>query len=144
MLSLRIGIDVLSSVFSQFALSARVFFSGRLCGISSDHETTSAGHLHVLRRGTLHLECGRKKSRVLSKPCVVFTPRPLRHRFRTDEKTGAELVCASVEFGAGMLNPVARALPDLVLIFLDSMPALAPAIELLFSEAFSESSGRQA
>jgi AraC-like DNA-binding protein len=143
-LSLRIDMDVLSSLFSQFTLSATVFFSGRLCGISSDHETNTAGHLHVLRRGTISIELGRKKPRILSKPAVLFSPRPLIHRFKTDEREGAELVCATVEFGAGMLNPIVRSLPELLIVVLDSMPALTPAVDLLFAEAFSEDTGRQA
>jgi AraC-like DNA-binding protein len=136
--------DILSSLFSQFALSATVFFSGRLCGISSDHETQIAGHLHVLRRGTISIERGRKRPQLLSEPAVLFSPRPLRHRFKTDERHGAEIVCATVEFGAGMLNPLVRSLPELLIVVLDSMPALAPAFDLLFREAFSEDSGRQA
>lgn len=144
MLSLRIAMDILSSLFSQFTLSATVFFSGRLCGISSDHETETAGHLHVLRHGTISIERGRKRPQVLSTPAVLFSPRPLRHRFKTDERLGAEIVCATVEFGAGMLNPLIRSLPELLIVVLDSMPALAPAVDLLFVEAFSEDSGRQA
>jgi AraC-like DNA-binding protein len=134
--------DVLSSLFSHFTLSATVFFSGRLCGISSDHTTEAAGHLHVLRRGTIRVESRGAKPKTLSKPAVLFSPRPLRHRFKAGE-TGAELVCATVEFGAGMLNPLVGAIPDLLIVPLDSMPALGPAVELLFAEAFSEQTGRQ-
>ena len=47
--------DRLSPFFSHFSLSARVFFSGKLCGASSDHETRTAGHLHVLRSGVLKI-----------------------------------------------------------------------------------------
>jgi AraC-like DNA-binding protein len=136
--------DVISSLFSQFTLSATVFFSGRLCGISSDHETETVGHLHVLRRGNLRIERGTRKPTTLSAPAVLFSPRPFRHRFKADESKGAELVCATVEFGAGMLNPLVKNMPDLLIVLIDSMPALAPAVELLFAEAFSEHSGRQA
>jgi AraC-like DNA-binding protein len=136
--------DTLSLLFTQFTLSATVFFSGRLCGISSDHETRTAGHLHVLRRGSISVERGRRKPMVLSEPAVLFSPRPLIHRFTTDKVIGAEIVCATVEFGAGMLNPVVRSLPELLIVPLRTMPALEPAVDLLFSEAFAEDSGRQA
>lgn len=43
-----------------------------------------------------------------------------------------------------MLNPLVRSLPELLIVVLDSMPALAPAVDLLFAEAFSEDLGRQA
>ncbi|WP_446744789.1 cupin domain-containing protein [Silvibacterium acidisoli] len=144
MLSLRIAMDTLSSLFTQYTLSATVFFSGRLCGISSDHASDTAGHLHVLRRGTLRIERGRKKPQVVSEPAVLFSPRPQIHRFTTDKEIGAELVCATVEFGAGMLNPVVRSLPDLLVVVLRTMPALEPAVDLLFTEAFAADTGRQA
>jgi AraC-like DNA-binding protein len=100
--------------------------------------------LHVLRRGTISIERGRKRPQLVSVPAVLFSPRPLRHRFKTDERQGAEIVCATVEFGAGMLNPLVRSLPELLIVALDSMPVLAPAVDLLFAEAFSDDSGRQA
>jgi hypothetical protein len=57
---------------------------------------------------------------------------------------GVELVCATIEFGAGMLNPLIASLPEPLVLPLDALPELAPALQLLFSEAFSESPGRQA
>lgn len=136
--------DVLSSAFAQFTLSATVFFSGRLCGYSSGHETDTAGHLHVLRGGKIRIVGRGARSRTLSRPTVLFSPRPFRHRFEAEGTEGAELVCATVEFGAGMLNPIVRAIPDLLIVELNSMPALGPAIELLFDEAFFDHPGRQA
>src|SRR5258708_4171313 len=43
-----------------------------------------------------------------------------------------------------MLNPLIASLPEPLVVPLDSLPALAPTLELLFSEAFSELPGRQA
>ncbi len=130
-------------VFDRFTLAARVFYSGRLCGISGDHVTETAGHLHVLRRGILDVERPDAPPFRVAQPSVLFYPRPCRHRFRTEEVSGAELVCASIEFGAGMLNPLVRALPEFLVIPLESVKELAPTVELLFAEAFAEHPGRQ-
>ena len=65
--------DRLSTFFSHFSLSARIFLAGTLCGTSSDHKTETAGHLHLLRRGKMTIfEYGktRLKSRV---PVLCFT-----------------------------------------------------------------------
>jgi hypothetical protein len=86
-------VDRLSPLFAQFALSARVFYSGRLCGVSGEHESVLAGHLHVLRRGTLTIIRGQGRNVVIKEPAVLFYPRPCRHRFQADQ-TGAEIVCA--------------------------------------------------
>jgi AraC-like DNA-binding protein len=135
--------DRLSSFFAHFALSARVFYSGRLCGASGDHATEDVGHLHVLRRGTLNVMQRNGRKITVRHPSVLFYPRPLRHRFQADAKTGAEIVCATIQFGAGMHNPLVLALPELMLVRLDSLPELAPAVDLLFGEAFGEQPGRQ-
>ncbi|RZU43724.1 hypothetical protein [Edaphobacter modestus] len=49
-----------------------------------------------------------------------------RNRFQTSEQEGAEIVCATIEFGAGMLNPLITSFPELLVLPLDSLPELAP------------------
>jgi AraC-like DNA-binding protein len=132
--------DRLSPFFTRFSLSARVFFSGQLCGTSGDHATKSIGHLHVLRQGQLTILQPDQPAIVLHEPTVLLFPRPGEHTFRTK---GADLLCAFVEFGAGMVNPLASALPDLFMVPLASASELGPTVELLFSEAFDRKDGRQ-
>jgi AraC-like DNA-binding protein len=136
--------DRLAPFFEKFSLSARVFYSGRLCGSSGDHETDQAGHLHVLRKGRLKIMQPNTRMMVIDTPSILFYPRPCRHRFQTSEQQGAEIVCATIEFGAGMLNPLITSFPELLVLPLDTLPELAPTLQLFFSEAFSELPGRQA
>ena len=42
-----------------------------------------------------------------------------------------------------MLNPLIASLPEPLVVPLNAVPELAPALELLFSEAFSDAPGRQ-
>jgi len=135
--------DQLSPFFARFALSAQVFYSGRLCGISGDH-ADNAGHLHVLRSGVLHVTQPKGKKMVIDQPSVLFYPRPGRHRFHADQENGADIVCAAIEFGVGMLNPLVLALPEVLIVPLESIPELRPTIDLLFAEAFGQQLGRQA
>ena len=108
--------DRLAPFFDRFALSARIFYSGQLCGSSGDHETERAGHLHVLRRGTLKILHPRKRPILVNQPSVLFYPRPAIHRFQGGEKDGAEIVCAQVEFGAGIFNPLLTSLPEFIVL----------------------------
>ena len=132
--------DRLSVFFSHFSLSARIFLAGTLCGTSSDHVTRRAGHLHLLRRGKLTIfEAGEPPVEVEG-PCVLLYIRPGEHLFRSD---GADIVCAFVEFGAGMLNPLASALPKRLVIPLAADTNLVPTADCLFNEAFGRKDGRQ-
>jgi AraC-like DNA-binding protein len=136
--------DNLSPFFDRFSLSVRVFYSGRLCGTSGDHETEQAGHLHVLRKGAVKVTQANGRTMVVDQPSVLFYPRPYRHRFQVNTKEGAEIVCAFVEFGAGVRNPLILSLPELLVVPLSSVSELAPTAELLFAEAFAQHPGRQA
>ena len=78
---------------------------------------------------------------VIREPTVLLYPRPEEHTFQTD---GADIVCAFVEFSAGMRNPLATALPNLLVVPLASTPELDPTVKLLFTEAFGHRDGRQA
>lgn len=135
--------DFLSPLFAQFSLSARVFFSGRLCGLSDEH-TAGAGHLHLLRKGTLRAIGADRRVLTVKEPSVLFYPRPMQHRLRASEERGAEIVCAEIDFGVGMHNPLLASLADAIVIPLRAIPELGPAVEILFSEAFGRAPGRGA
>ena len=135
--------DPLAAVFRHFPLSAQVFFCGRLCGISSDHDSETAGHLHLLREGCIDVTQPDSQTFRVREPSVLFYPRPMQHRLQTDAE-GAQIVCAHVEFGAGVLQPLLQSLPSFMHIPLRSAGGLEHGVELLFEEAFGESPGREA
>ena len=135
--------DRLSPFFANFAISARVFYSGRLCGTSGDHDTKHVGHLHVLRQGRLRIVQEDGRSMLIEQPSVLFYPRPFRHRFIAEDQDGAEIVCATIEFGVGMLNPLTQAFPEMLVVPLESLKELGPTVELFFNEAFGDLAGRQ-
>jgi AraC-like DNA-binding protein len=134
--------DPLAPFFERFSLSARMFYSGQLCGISPKLDE-QAGYLHVLRKGTLTVTHPNARQLVLDTPSILFFPRPHLHRVDGSEEEGADLVCATVEFGVGMLNPLIASFPEPFVVPLDALPELAPALDLLFSEAASDLPGRQ-
>jgi AraC-like DNA-binding protein len=98
----------------------------------------------VLKSGRLKILQRNARPLIVDTPSLLFYPRPRRHRLSASEQEGAELVCATIEFGAGMLNPLIASLPEPFVLPLDTLPELAPALQLLFSEAFAEAPGRQA
>src|SRR5215469_1504545 len=103
--------DPLAPFFERFSLSARMFYSGRLCGKTGNHDE-QAGYLHVLKKGTLKIIQPNSRQMVIDNPSIVFFPRPHGHRLKASEQEGAELVCATVEFGSGMLNPLIESIPE--------------------------------
>lgn len=135
--------DKLAPFLSRFSLSARVFYSGALCGNSKFDESDGVGHLHLLRQGVVRVSHTKARTIEVVEPSVIFYPRPLQHRLQVKDHKGAELVCASIDFGAGMGNPLLFALPEVLIIPLASVSALEPLLALLFDEAFGKRYGRQ-
>ncbi|MBY0577602.1 MAG: AraC family transcriptional regulator [Burkholderiales bacterium] len=134
--------DRLSPLFSRFSLTARVFYSGTPCGAFDFSETGGGGYLHILRHGIVSIDHPDAAPILVTEPSVIFYPRPRSHRFQVEDE--AELVCTSIDFGAGLGNPLVRALPDVFVITLADIAGLTPALTLFFDEAFNKRCGRQA
>ncbi len=135
-----VPMDPLAALFAHATPSARTFFTGNLCEVAS---FTDGAHLHFLTGGALTLERPGESDIRLSEPTLLFSPRGDPHRFSVDDQRGADLACASVDFGGGAGSPIADGLPHLIVLPLASHAALAPVCNLLMSEAFAEAGGRQ-
>lgn len=135
--------DRLSPLFARFAPTARVFYSGRLCSTEEFVESEGLGHLHLLRSGRLSVSSHAAGLLIIDRPSVLFYPRSLSHRLQPDEDDGTNLLCATVDLGSEMRNPLVMALPDVLVVPLQEVTAIAPTLDLLFEEAFGCRCGRQ-
>lgn len=139
--------DRLAALFDRFAVSARTFQTGTLCGINAIGEDEPRGQLHVVRGGRVKVEHlgGRKLAKLeVEEPSLLLYPRPLPRRFITDPERGADMVCAHIEFEGSAANPIATALPDVVHLPLAKVAGIEPVLSLLFAEADARNCGRQA
>ena len=136
--------DPLSPLFNRFTLSARVFYSGAFCGMTEFKSNQGIGILHVLRSGRLRVAQPPAPSFELTQPTLLFYRQPFVHRFEVDEADRADLVCAFVDFGAALGNPLLRSLPDFLSVPLADMVGVESTLALLFDEAFSRRAGREA
>lgn len=136
-------VDRLDTVFKHFSVSANLFHSGPLCGVTEERAIQGTGHLHVIRRGLVEVRHEENPVLHIVEPSLLFYPRPMAHRFITDEQSGADFVCATVVFSAGRFNPIVQAMPSILAIPLAEIPEMHGTIDLLFAEAFGQRYGRQ-
>lgn len=136
--------DRLSALLQRFELHAKVFHAGALHGPTRFEAAAGAGHLHLVRSGSLRVSGPRGRRVVVNQPSVLLFPRPTAHRLVADALDGADVVCALLEFGVGDDNPLLRGLPPLLHVPLARMPELALTQELLFGEAFGQRCGHGA
>ncbi|MCB1606405.1 MAG: AraC family transcriptional regulator [Xanthomonadales bacterium] len=135
--------DRLSAILDRFELRARVFHSGHLCGAVDFDGADHSGHLHILRSGTLHIDQPGSAAIELDQPTLLFYAGSTPHQLRTDPGESVDLLCATVDFGTGALNPLLASLPTLLQIPLSHSSMLSKTLELLFDEAFAQHCGRQ-
>ena len=135
--------DRLVALLKWFELRARVFQTGPLCRTTVYDAQQGLSYIHVVRGGALRLETAGQRPVVLERPSLVFYMAPTTHRL-VPLGDSVETVCASFEFGTGLRNPLIQALPTVVLLALEDIPALGTTLEMLFKEASEQHCGRQA
>jgi AraC family transcriptional regulator, alkane utilization regulator len=136
--------DRLAALLGHFAVSARTFQAGALCGINSLNGTDPYGQLHLIREGEVEVRHGKGAALHITQPSLLLYPRPMAHRFVTDRKKGAAFVCAHLSFEGGAANPIAAALPPFVCLPLSQLQGCEAVLSLLFDEASAQYCGRQA
>ncbi|KPH01638.1 AraC family transcriptional regulator [Pseudomonas sp. RIT-PI-q] len=136
--------DRLSTLLTHFGVNAGTFHSGTFCGTTGFDGEQACGHLHLLQVGELDLKLADERTLHLTKPTLIFFPRPYRHRLFASDATDTQLVCASLTFDGGAGNALAAALPDYLILDLDDVPTMAGTLEWLFNEAFGGICGREA
>ncbi|WP_371192649.1 AraC family transcriptional regulator [Glaciecola sp. SC05] len=138
--------DTLSEVLNRFQLQANVFFSGNLCEISEFNESLGPkGHLHILRGGSLELIDGKGDKFSINKPSILFFPQGRFHRMLPNSETGADLVCATIDYTSPQANPISRALPSMLSIDISKgkNKNLAQTANWIFEEAFEQKDGKE-
>ncbi|VVP66318.1 RCS-specific HTH-type transcriptional activator RclR [Pseudomonas fluorescens] len=136
--------DRLSTLLSQFGVRAHLFYNGKLCGMASYEGADQRGHIHLLQAGTMTLRGPGRQDLLLTRPSLVFLPRPSRHQLLAGEPEGAQLLCASMVFEGGVDNPLAASMPDVLVLALDELPQLADTLKWMFGEAAGTHCGREA
>lgn len=139
--------DSLSEILKRFDLHAQVFYSGNLCELSEFEESGShRGHLHILYSGKLTLTGSQLEDVKIDQPSLLFFPQGRLHRLLPDPDVGADLVCATIEYGASSqlsAHPIASSLPHFLGYTLKDHSDMQQITELLFTEAFSQNKGKQ-
>lgn len=132
--------DRLGGLFERFGVSARMFHSGPLCGVSHFVSEPGVAFLHVMRRGemavTHRLQPDGPVQRIeVTEPSLLFYPRPLSHDLHNAPVDGADFTCATLRFDGGEEHPLARALPPVIVLPLAEVRELDHTLPLLFAEA---------
>ncbi|WP_458687237.1 AraC family transcriptional regulator [Nocardia tengchongensis] len=142
------SLDQLSPLLERFRVRTRLFHAGPLCGVTTFDARPGRGFLHVLRRGEMevtHLGAsGQPERRRIDRPSLLFYPRPLEHAFHNAPTEDSNFSCATLDFDGGPTHPLVRTLPPVIVLPLDAVATLEPALDVLFAEIDNVGCGRKA
>lgn len=131
-------VDRLSPLLDRFRVRTRLFHAGPLCGVTTFAAQPGRGFLHVLRRGAMEVThqdvAGHLQRTRIDRPSLLFYPRPLDHAFHNAPTEESDFACATLDFDGGSTHPLVRTLPPVIVLPLDAVDSLEPALNLLFGE----------
>jgi hypothetical protein len=100
--------DRLSLLLGRFSLRAGVFYTGSLCGVHDFDADPLRGHIHLVKQGPVDVIDAHGVATTIVEPSLLFLPRPDTHRLIADDQSGAQVLCATVQFGGGGSKPDQR------------------------------------
>ena len=135
--------DKLSSLVGRHSFNARIFYQGTFCDTNQLTANGESGQLHLVRAGSVDFVHDDGAVIHVTRPSLLFYPRGMSHRLQVPAGHTADLLCAHIVFQDGVANPLARVLPDCLMLGLDEVDGLGPTLELLFREAGDTAPGRE-
>ncbi len=142
------SLDRISPLLERFRVRTKLFHTGPLCGVTRFGAQPGRGFLHVLRRGEMEVthqdpDGGGMVRIAIDRPSLIFYPRPWGHAFHNAPTEESDFACATLEFDGGERHPLVRTLPPVLVLGLDEVASLGPALELLFAEIDNIRCGRR-
>ncbi|MGE4593782.1 MULTISPECIES: AraC family transcriptional regulator [Alcaligenaceae] len=134
----------LDTLLDHFSMSAGVFYAGNICGRHDFQRDTTSAHLHVIRSGTVKLIAPGADVVTITEPTLVLLPRPDNHQLIVENPDGADVICGTVHFNAGMKNSISESLPDVLMVGLADIQGMSAILDAMLAEARGERPGRQA
>ncbi|WP_342246965.1 AraC family transcriptional regulator [Pseudomonas sp. OTU5201] len=134
--------DVLSEFFERTNLQGRLFFAGRVDGALMLDKPPGMAFIHLVERGGLDLIQPGMPKVSISQPSVLFCPSSCRYQLRSSSMEGAELICASFQFGRGTAQPLPLGLEETLVFPLDALGHALPVIRALVGEFQDQAPGR--
>lgn len=134
--------DILSEFFERTHLHGRLFFSGRVDGTLMLDKPPGMAFIHVISQGDIDMIQPGLPKISIAEPSVLFCPSSCRYQLRSSSAQGAELVCASFQFGRNSLQPFPLGLKETLVFPISSLENIAPVIGSLIGEFQDQAPGR--
>ena len=134
--------DILSEFFERTHLQGRLFFAGPVDGTLLLDKPPGMAFIHVVSRGGIDMVQPGLPKIAISEPSLLFCPSSCRYQLRSSTPGGAELICASFQFGRNALQPFPLGLKETLVFPFRELEHLSPLLDTLMGEFQDQAPGR--
>lgn len=134
--------DILSEFFERTHLQGRLFFAGPVDGTLVLDKPPGMAFIHVVSRGGIDMVQPGLPKIAISEPSLLFCPSSCRYQLRSSTPEGAELICASFQFGRNALQPFPLGLKETLVFPFRALEHLTPLLDTLIGEFQDQAPGR--
>ncbi|RKS24678.1 AraC-like DNA-binding protein [Pseudomonas sp. WPR_5_2] len=134
--------DILSEFFERTHLQGRLFFAGPVDGTLVLDKPPGMAFIHVISRGDIDMVQPGLPNISINEPSVLFCPSSCRYQLRSSSAQGAELICASFQFGRNALQPFPLGLKETLVFPFRQLDNLTPLLGTLINEFQDQAPGR--
>ncbi|MEB0077151.1 AraC family transcriptional regulator [Pseudomonas sp. CCI3.2] len=134
--------DILSEFFERTHLQGRLFFAGRVDGTLVLDKPPGMAFVHVIENGGIDLVRPGVPKIAIDEPSVLFCPSSCQYQLRSTASPGADIICASFQFGQQARYVLPLGLTETLVFPLEAFEHIVPAISSLTREFRDDAPGR--
>lgn len=135
--------DALSEFFDRIQMTGRLFYAGTVFDTLDINKPDGTAFIHIVERGGLDLVRRGHPSIALDGPTVLLCPSTCRYKLEPNRDEGAEIICATFEFGVSMARSFPLGVTDTLVFPLLDGDALLPVINALLAEYRGKDAGHR-
>ena len=135
--------DALSEFFDRIQMTGRLFYAGTVFDTLDISKPDGTAFIHIVESGGLNLIRQGHPSITLEGPTVLLCPSTCRYKLEPNRIEGAEIICATFEFGVSMGRSFPLGVTDTLVFPLRDGDPLAPVIGALLAEYRGKGAGHR-
>ncbi|MDB6142187.1 MAG: AraC family transcriptional regulator [Pseudomonas sp.] len=133
--------DALSEFFDRIQLNGRLFFAGTVYGTLDVNKPDGTAFIHILEKGGVDLVRAGHPRLPINEPSLLLCPSTCRYALQANTEVGADIICATFEFGVSMARSLPLGVTDTLVFPFSRIASVIPVIEVLLAEFRGQAPG---
>ncbi|WP_341958521.1 AraC family transcriptional regulator [Pseudomonas sp. RC10] len=135
--------DALSEFFDRIHMNGRLFYAGTVFDTLDINKPDGTAFIHIVERGDLALIRPGHPRIELDGPTVLLCPSTCRYKLQPTTEQGADILCATFEFGVSMGRSFPLGVTDTLVFPFKDIEPLVPVITALLAEFRVQGAGHR-